>query len=189
MTAGCNGGDLVSLVRSGWAPAPGSDGPKIILRAFLAAAMVFVGSATSVALDTENAVDPLDFSNLQRPGSPNDYLVAPAEVPAYIDADTQSPRFGVSAAQLARLWVEVLEAQPRTRVLGISDDGLGVEAEQRSALFRFVDRISFRAVPIDDDNAGVYVYSRSQVGYWDLGVNQRRVERWLESLQQAASAD
>jgi uncharacterized protein (DUF1499 family) len=136
----------------------------------------------------EQAVEYLDFAQLQRRGSPNDWLVAPAEEPAHLRADGQSPRFPLPAEELARQWVDLVASRPRTRIIGISPDGMAVEAEQRSSLFRFVDRVSFRAVAIDSGTSSAYVYSRSQVGYWDLGINQRRVARWMEALQQATQA-
>ena len=43
-----------------------------------------------------------------------------------------------------------------------------------SRLFRFVDDVEFRMVPSDGT---IHVRSGSRVGYSDLGVNRRRVER------------
>jgi uncharacterized protein (DUF1499 family) len=43
-----------------------------------------------------------------------------------------------------------------------------------SRLFRFVDDVEFRMVPTD---RVIHVRSGSRVGYSDLGVNRRRVER------------
>ncbi len=43
-----------------------------------------------------------------------------------------------------------------------------------SRLFRFVDDVEFRMVSIDGI---IHVRSASRVGYSDLGVNRRRVER------------
>lgn len=158
----------------------------------VAAILVFFsftwGDAGAMDAKHGQAVEYLDFAQLQRRGSPNDWLVAPPEEPAHLRADAQSPRFAVPAAELARLWTEVVASKPRTDIVGVAPDGLGVEAEQRSSLFRFVDRVSFRAVPVDAGSSSAYVYSRSQVGYWDLGVNQRRVTRWMDALQRAVEA-
>jgi uncharacterized protein (DUF1499 family) len=159
-----------------------------IVAPVLVAAMTFGGGTVAANAEEQSTVDYVDFAQLQRQGSPNDFLVAPADETARLGADAQSPRFPVPAARLARLWADVVSAEPRTRILGTTEDGLGIEAEQRTAVFRFVDRVSFRAVPIDADSSSAYVYSRSQVGYWDLGVNQRRVENWLNALEVAAAA-
>ena len=67
-------------------------------------------------------------------------------------------------------------------MVDVSDDGLSIEAVQRSSLIGFIDRISARAVAMSDGQASLAVYSRSAVGYWDLGVNRWRVVAWLDSL-------
>ena len=51
-------------------------------------------------------------------------------------------------------------SEPRTTILTVSPDGLQIEAQQRSAVFGFVDRISTRE-PI---RSTLVAYSRSQVG-------------------------
>jgi uncharacterized protein (DUF1499 family) len=120
-----------------------------------------------------------DFAKLARPSSPNHWLVAP---PQQRGADEQAAVLPVSPQRLAEAWLAMLEQAPRTRVLAVSPDRLQVEAEQRSALFRFVDRISFQAVPQDAGHATFFVYSRSQLGYWDMGVNRRRLRHWVDAL-------
>jgi uncharacterized protein (DUF1499 family) len=123
-----------------------------------------------------------DFAKLTRPSSPNQWLFAPAQQRG---ADEQAPVWPVSPQRLAEAWLATLEQAPRTRVLAVSDDRLQIEAEQRSALFRFVDRISFRAVSQDEGHATFFAYSRSQVGYWDMGVNRRRLRHWVDEVRSA----
>lgn len=127
-----------------------------------------------------------DFAALQRPDSPNTWLVAPAGFPGAAGDET-APAFPVDAVALLRAWVAVVQAQPRTTVLGLSADGLQVEAEQRSRLLGFVDRISFRAIPLAPQQSTLVAYSRSQVGFWDLGVNRNRLRQWLAALTQAVA--
>jgi uncharacterized protein (DUF1499 family) len=96
--------------------------------------------------------------------------------------DQRGPVFEKTAYQLARAWMTVVENQPRAAVLGISEDGLQIEAQQRSAVFGFIDRISTRFLPLASGRSTLIAYSQSQVGYWDLGVNRRRLRRWLSEL-------
>ncbi len=49
-----------------------------------------------------------------------------------------------------------------------------LRAESVSLVFRFVDDVILELVP---DRKLIEVRSASRVGYWDLGVNRRRVER------------
>jgi uncharacterized protein (DUF1499 family) len=137
--------------------------------------------------ETAASVELTDFTVLRRPDSPNTWLVAPAGLCA-ASADEAAPSLPVDAAVLARAWVAVVQAQPRTQIRAVSSDGLQVEAEQRSGVFGFVDRISFRAVPLAAQRSTLVAYSRSEVGYWDLGVNRSRLRAWLAALQNAVAA-
>jgi uncharacterized protein (DUF1499 family) len=80
----------------------------------------------------------------------------------------------------------VVESEPRTKILAVSPDGLQIEAEQRSAVFGFVDRISTRFIALEPIRSTLVAYSRSQVGYWDLGANRRRLQLWLAKLKAKA---
>ena len=53
-----------------------------------------------------------------------------------------------------------------------------VRAEFRTRL-GFVDDVEFR---IDEAARGIHVRSASRKGYWDLGVNRRRVEAIREAF-------
>jgi uncharacterized protein (DUF1499 family) len=134
--------------------------------------------------ETAASVELTDFTNLRRHNSPNTWLVAPAGFGA-LAADEAAPSVPVDAAVLARAWVAVVQAQPRTSLLAVSADGLQVEAEQRSSVFGFIDRVSFRAIPLAEQRSTLVAYSRSEVGYWDLGVNRSRLRSWIAALGQA----
>ena len=123
----------------------------------------------------------LELATVKPSRMPNNWLVAPRSVVA-AKPDQTAPVFDHSAGQVAKAWLEVIERQPRTAVLGISGDGLQIEAEQRSALFGFIDRISTRFVPLESGRSTVIAYSRSLLGFWDLGVNRSRLRRWLSDL-------
>jgi uncharacterized protein (DUF1499 family) len=122
-----------------------------------------------------------DFDRLERPGSPNTWLVAPAGHPA-AQPDAIAPLVGVPAARLAAAWQETVADQQRVQVMAVSDDGLQVEVEQSSALFGFVDDVSFRALPRGEDQSTFIAYSRSRVGYWDIGANRKRLTEWVATL-------
>jgi uncharacterized protein (DUF1499 family) len=54
------------------------------------------------------------------------------------------------------------------------DTGTYLWATFQTRLFRFVDDTEFRMVAAE---GVIHVRSASRVGYWDLGVNRKRVER------------
>lgn len=66
---------------------------------------------------------------------------------------------------------QVILSLPRTRL--IEEDGNYLHFEFRSLLFGFVDDVEFYRRDGDDE---IDVRSASRTGYWDLGVNRRRVE-------------
>lgn len=76
----------------------------------------------------------------------------------------------------------IIEAWPRTRIVRLGEGHL--RAECRSAWLRFVDDLELELRP-DDTMA---VRSASRVGFSDLGVNRRRVERLRAALAQAGVA-
>jgi uncharacterized protein (DUF1499 family) len=124
---------------------------------------------------------PADPTTVTRTGRPNDYLVCPPRFCAAA-ADRASESYGVPAEHLAEAWQAVVAAAPRTR-LTAADPARGLYAfEQRSAVLGFRDTILVRIVPLTADRSTLVVYSRSEIGYWDLGVNRRRVEAWLAAL-------
>lgn len=65
--------------------------------------------------------------------------------------------------------------EPRTVV--VSEGPWTLRAESASLVFRFVDDLEFQLIP---DEHIIDVRSASRVGYWDLGVNRRRIERIRE---------
>jgi uncharacterized protein (DUF1499 family) len=79
-----------------------------------------------------------------------------------------------------RAWAMLKQAllqEPRMRVIDEKPDPRYVHAESSSLVFGFVDDVEFLLVPGDTQ---IQVRSASRVGYWDLGVNRRRVERIRE---------
>ncbi len=77
---------------------------------------------------------------------------------------------GDSAQARARL-LEVLRGMERVQVQRADDDYL--HAEFRSAVFGFVDDVEFYFSP----PGVIQVRSASRTGYYDFGVNRKRVER------------
>jgi uncharacterized protein (DUF1499 family) len=128
------------------------------------------------------ALDPL---TLERTGRPNDFLVCP-EARCAAAADRLPPVLQLAAADQLRLWEEVVTASPRTRILQVNETELLIHAEQRSRLMRFVDTIVVRVIPAADGRSTFAAYSRSEVGYSDMGVNQGRLEEWIARVEAAA---
>ena len=72
----------------------------------------------------------------------------------------------------------VLAAEPRTRVIAVDERYMHVEVE--SAIMRFVDDAEFLLIV---DEQIIAVRSASRIGYGDLGVNRKRIERIRQALR------
>ena len=116
------------------------------------------------------------FKTLQRPASPNHWLVAPADYA--IRPDAAAPVFAVPAAALQQTKGAAIEAE--------TVDGLHIVFT--SAVFSFKDDVRVYFIPLSPQQSTLALYSASRVGYWDLGANRRRVEDWLIRLQTALPA-
>ncbi len=134
------------------------------------------------------AVTFTDFSSLSPPDSPNNWLVAPADFSGAASPDQSAPVFDIPASTLAEAWRAAIQSQPRVTTLATSEDGLRMEAEQKSAVFGFVDRISIAVLPLDSNRSTFAAYSTSQVGYWDMGANRARLRDWIEAVEKNAAA-
>lgn len=86
------------------------------------------------------------------------------------------------ADELATRFRERALAQPRVQLVESGRDGRSFELVARSRVFRFPDRISVEAVPLDGNRSTLMVFSRSRYGYRDFGVNKHRIDAWLATL-------
>jgi uncharacterized protein (DUF1499 family) len=68
--------------------------------------------------------------------------------------------------------IDLLENSKRTRLISVETDYL--HAEFRSLILNFVDDVEFY---FSSEDPIVHVRSASRTGYYDFGVNRRRVER------------
>jgi uncharacterized protein (DUF1499 family) len=120
----------------------------------------------------------IDFATLVRPATPNTYLVCPkSRCPA--PADEESPVFPIPAAQLLERARATLSVEPRTRLVRDEPGLLRLVLVQRSRVFRFPDTITVQVFPLPDGRSTLAMYSRSNYGRSDLGVNKARIRRWM----------
>jgi uncharacterized protein (DUF1499 family) len=124
---------------------------------------------------------PIDFATLDTGPKPNTCLVLPDGFKAAAEPDMTSPVFALEPSALLDAFKQTALDAPRTK---LEREGSGqVELVQRSAIFRFPDYITAEAVAVEG-GAALCIFSRSKVGYSDLGVNAKRVTAWLEALKQ-----
>ncbi len=125
---------------------------------------------------------PVDFDALERRTTPNDALACP---PGFCKAkrDLTTPEFRVGVAALRASMAEVISTELRTTLVESSDAMLTERYVQRSAVLKFPDTIVVRYIE-QPTGSTLAMYSRSQLGYSDRGVNLSRLRRWLSKLEQ-----
>lgn len=131
------------------------------------------------------SVDPgaiADPTTIDRPsGSRNSALACP-EGACAAGADWAPPTYAAAPDRLYAAWREAVAAAPRTTIVAEDPARLLLLAQQRSAVFRFVDTITVRVLPAEGGGSTFAALSRSEVGYGDLGVNGRRLKAWQEEV-------
>lgn len=125
----------------------------------------------------------IDFATVERPGSPNTYLVCVPEICRAATADAMAPvyRAGAEAVRDALLAIE-----PRLRFAPSGAEIPGADIQGSfvavTRVFRFRDDVDVLIRPLGPARSQLAVYSRSRLGYSDLGANRRRVEALLDAL-------
>ena len=95
------------------------------------------------------------------------------------------PLKGLGRVQTAfQLLKTILETTNRCQVITTTPTYL--YAEFRTPLLRFIDDVEFLLTTSEDV---IHVRSASRVGYWDLGVNRRRIERIRVKLRESLITD
>lgn len=130
---------------------------------------------------------PVAFETLRRRSSPNDALVcAPDLCPA--KADIVPPEYQGPPEALRRAMREALASERGLALVHVDDAALTDRYVQRTELLGFPDTIVIRFVARPRDRSTVLIYSRSKLGWSDLGTNRARVVRWLSRLGEHAGA-
>lgn len=148
----------------------------------LYSSLVLVPLVGLVLAGVAKAADPtFDPTRVARTGRPNDRLICPVGACA-APADEPAPVLAATPERLLEAWRAVIEAAPRTEILAFDLSDWRLVAQQRSRLFGFVDTIAVKVLALPDGRSSFAAYSRSETGYWDLGVNAARLEAWIRAV-------
>jgi uncharacterized protein (DUF1499 family) len=123
-------------------------------------------------------VDFVDVATLERPASPNTYLVCPADRTAAA-VDREPPVSELAPDELERVWLEALAREPRLTRVASEPAKRRHLFVQRTPVFRFPDVIQLEVLEVPPDRSTLCLYSRSVYGSRDLGTNRGRIEDWL----------
>ena len=130
-------------------------------------------------------MDSLAFESLVRPSSPNTYLVAPEGVCASSVPDRITELMATEPAALFKLVQNIIAAEASWDI-SHSDAASGtIGFVATSKLMRYKDDIDILILPAEgtSTDSRLAIYSRSRVGYSDMGANRKRVLGLLDSLK------
>lgn len=104
-------------------------------------------------------------------------------------AHATSPVFATDATELWRAWIDLAAGRPRTKLR--AEDGRALRSlhVQHSPFFGFPDLVRAEIVTLGTGRSSLILDSRARFGFWDLGVNRRRILRWIGDLQRAVVQD
>lgn len=124
----------------------------------------------------------LDFATIPARRPPKACLACP-ESWARPDADVLAPVFAAPLDGLRQAVVAVAAEEARTHLVRLDKQARQAEFEQRSRILGFPDTITVAFEAAGHGGATLAIYSRARYGYYDFGVNRRRVQRWLAALE------
>lgn len=126
----------------------------------------------------------VDFATLERPKSPNHFLVAPAGFADKAKPDEESPEFPIAPDDLFARMLDLVESRKDWRLQASDRATRQLAFVAVTRLMRFKDDVDVVILPAKGapDRSAIAVYSRSRIGHSDLGANRKRVQALLESL-------
>lgn len=127
---------------------------------------------------------PVDFGVINRSPSGNDALICPPGLCGSVKTDGVAPVFIAPVARL-RDAVRVIEVNdPDVSPLARDEAKVQDRYLARTRLMRFPDTISVRFIDLGGGRSTLALYSRSQIGRSDFGVNKARLQEWISLLRE-----
>ncbi len=119
--------------------------------------------------------DFISFKSLKRPPKPNTCLAAPENHCLAAEPDFAPPTVEMTGRGLFSKLSEIISAERRWGSIETDAEQLRLKFIATTGLMRFKDDVDIEVIPVDDGHATLAIYSRSRVGYSDLGANRKRV--------------
>lgn len=122
--------------------------------------------------------DFLDFKTLKRPPKPNTALIAPAGYTPLETPDAAPPDLPVAPDEAFARLLALIEGRGDWKLVAADGATRRVRFIAVTKLLRFKDDIDVTILPVDGaaGHSTFAAYSRSRVGYSDLGTNRKRLD-------------
>jgi len=124
----------------------------------------------------------IHFKSLKRPAKPNTCLVAPDDYCLAAQTDFVPPVLEMTGRGLHSKLSELIASNRRFGRIETDADQLRIKFVATTGLMRFKDDVDVEIIPLDNGKTTFAIYSRSRVGYSDLGANRKRVEKLISQL-------
>jgi uncharacterized protein (DUF1499 family) len=125
---------------------------------------------------------PLDLAALVLPASPNTHLAAPPG--GHAQAHEAVPLLPCAPDEAWEALRQLGDGLPKVWKTGEWPALRQVQWVARTPLANFPDIVAGQVVELPG-GSGVWLYSRSLIGWSDLGVNRRRIAAWRARLEAA----
>ncbi len=126
---------------------------------------------------------PVSFASLERSSSPNDALVCP-DKHCVASRDVRPPVWAMDAALLAEAMDAAISGEPNLVRVDDGSEPTRRRYVQRTDTLGYPDTISIEFVDLEAGESTLAMYSRSQIGRSDFGVNLNRMRRWMSLLEE-----
>lgn len=126
--------------------------------------------------------DFISFKSLKRPPKPNTCLAAPENHCLAAEPDFAPPVMVMTGRGLFSRMSEVIASERRFGNIQADPENLRIKFVATTGLMRFKDDVDIEVIPINEGKATFAIYSRSRVGYSDLGANRKRVNDLIRSV-------
>ncbi len=120
----------------------------------------------------------IDFKTLERPTSRNTAWLAPAGLTPAAMPDGAAPVYDVAPGELYTRVLRLIGNKASWQLGEQDAQGLRLTFVAVSALMRFKDDVDVVVLPVpgEPSRSTFAAYSRSRVGYSDLGANRKRLD-------------
>ncbi len=125
----------------------------------------------------------IDFAKLKRPTSPNTALIAPEGATPLASPDSKAPVFTFPAAELFARASAYIESRKDWRLVSADARAGRIRFVAISPLMKFKDDVDLAILPHGSGQSTLMAYSRSRIGYSDLGANAKRLAALIAALQ------
>jgi uncharacterized protein (DUF1499 family) len=126
--------------------------------------------------------DFVHFKSLTRPPKPNTCLVAPDDYCLAAEADFAPPELDMTGRELHSKLSELIAANRSFGKIETDSEQLRIQFVATTGLMRFKDDVDIEIIPLETGKTTFAIYSRSRIGYSDLGANRKRVEKLISQL-------